>query len=123
MATVDINGLWDNFYESTSAYYWFSSRVLRSRVSAPPRFLSPDAPAKRLGRTEPNRTEDFHVAGFGGTKSLILTTLSPIGDRNGVLGSAFMAVGGASLVAGLVVLSRFQKTPRSEIPALLQYIT
>ncbi|CAM9402516.1 unnamed protein product, partial [Laminaria digitata] len=59
-----------------------------------------------------NITANFHVAGFGGTKSLILTTLSPIGDRNGVLGSAFMAVGGASLVAGLVVLSRFQKTPR-----------
>ena len=60
------------------------------------------------------RIEDFHVADFGGTKSLILTTLSPVGDRNGVLGNAFMAVGGASLTAGLVVLSRFQKTPRSE---------
>eukprot|EP00904_Undaria_pinnatifida_P001566 jgi/Undpi1/1140/HiC_scaffold_10.g04602.m1 len=57
-------------------------------------------------------TANFHVADFGGTKSLILTTLSPVGDRNGVLGSTFMVVGGASLAAGLVVLSRFQQTPR-----------
>lgn len=57
--------------------------------------------------------KDFHVAGFGGTKSLVLTTLSPVGNRNGVLGGAFMAVGGACLAAGVVVLSTFQKRPRS----------
>lgn len=58
------------------------------------------------------RTTDFHLAIFGGTKSLVLTTRSPVGNRNGVLGGAFMAVGGACLVAGLVVLSKFQATPR-----------
>ncbi|CAN0131104.1 unnamed protein product [Ectocarpus sp. 6 AP-2014] len=59
-----------------------------------------------------NVTANFHVAGFGGTKSLVLTTLSPVGSRNGVLGGAFMAVGGACLAAGVVVLSTFQKRPR-----------
>ena len=57
-------------------------------------------------------TPDFHVAGFGGEKSLVLTTLSPVGTRNGVLGGAFMSVGGACLAAGLVVLSKFQRQPR-----------
>lgn len=56
---------------------------------------------------------DFHVSVFGGTKSLVLTTLSPVGNRNGVLGGTFMAVGGACLAAGLVVLSKFQRHPRS----------
>ncbi|CAM9135569.1 unnamed protein product [Hapterophycus canaliculatus] len=59
-----------------------------------------------------NVTANFHVTGFGGTKSLILTTLSPVGNRNGVLGGAFMAVGGACLAAGLLVLSKFQRQPR-----------
>ncbi|CAM9852767.1 unnamed protein product [Scytosiphon promiscuus] len=62
-----------------------------------------------------NVTANYHVSGFGGTKSLVLTTLSPVGNRNGVLGGAFMAVGGACLAAGLVVLSKFQRRPSREL--------
>lgn len=43
----------------------------------------------------------------------MLTTLSPVGLRNGVLGGSFMAIGGACLAAGLVVLSKFQRKRRS----------
>lgn len=57
--------------------------------------------------------QDFHVSVFGGTKSLVLTTLSPVGNRNPVLGGVFMAVGGACLAAGVVMLSKFQRQPRS----------
>ncbi|CAM9899509.1 unnamed protein product, partial [Pylaiella littoralis] len=60
-----------------------------------------------------NVTANFNVADFGGTKSLMLTTLSPVGLRNGVLGGSFMAIGGACLAAGLVVLSKFQRKRRS----------
>ncbi|CAM9271158.1 unnamed protein product, partial [Discosporangium mesarthrocarpum] len=59
-----------------------------------------------------NLTANFHVTGFGGKKRLILTTASPVGNKNEVLGGSFMVVGGACLVAGLLVLSRFQESPR-----------
>lgn len=55
---------------------------------------------------------DFHVTEFGGSKSLILTTESPVGNKNGVLGGAFMGVGGLCLVAAFVVLTKFQAMPR-----------
>lgn len=48
--------------------------------------------------------------------------MSPVGTRNGVLGGAFMAVGGACLAAGLLVLSKFQRTPRSVTLERLPFI-
>ncbi|CAM9161022.1 unnamed protein product, partial [Choristocarpus tenellus] len=90
--------------------------IVWMRVSALPSFRKLygriDSDVKAPATLVFNITSNYYVGGFGGKKSLVITTSSPIGNRNGVLGGVYMLVGGASLVAGLFILSRFQERPR-----------
>lgn len=59
----------------------------------------------------PSRT-DYPVAPFHGTKSLVFSTVSFIGGKNPFLGIAYIAVGGACILFGLVLTVRHLIRPR-----------
>lgn len=49
---------------------------------------------------------------FGGTKSLVFSTVSFIGGKNPFLGIAYIAVGGACVLLGLLLTLRHCIKPR-----------
>ncbi|GAA6025593.1 hypothetical protein JCM10207_001202 [Rhodosporidiobolus poonsookiae] len=55
---------------------------------------------------------NYPVAPYGGTKSLVFSTVSFIGGRNPFLGIAYIAVGGACFVLGLALTLRHLIRPR-----------
>ncbi len=55
---------------------------------------------------------DFDVARFGGTKAIVVSTISAIGGKNPFLGIAYMVVGGVAWLLGLAFLSRQMIKPR-----------
>lgn len=59
-----------------------------------------------------SRRTDYAVAPYGGTKSLLFSTTSFIGGKNPVMGIAYLAVAGASIVLALGLLARHVIKPR-----------
>ncbi|GAA5964724.1 hypothetical protein JCM21900_003011 [Sporobolomyces salmonicolor] len=55
---------------------------------------------------------NYPVAPFGGTKSIVFSTVSFIGGKNPFLGIAYIAVGGACVVLGLALTLRHLIKPR-----------
>lgn len=59
----------------------------------------------------PTRT-DYPVRPFGGTKSIVFSTVSFIGGKNPFLGIAYIAVGGVCVLLGLLLTLRHLIKPR-----------
>ena len=55
---------------------------------------------------------DYPVAPFGGTKSVVFSTVSFIGGKNPFLGIAYIAVGGVCVLLGLLLTLRHLIKPR-----------
>ncbi|KAI9356001.1 CDC50/LEM3 family [Zopfochytrium polystomum] len=57
-------------------------------------------------------TNNFEVASFGGTKSIVISTVSILGGKNPFLGVAYMTVGILCWVLGILFLLRQMFRPR-----------
>ncbi|KAJ3315759.1 hypothetical protein HDU76_002111 [Blyttiomyces sp. JEL0837] len=57
-------------------------------------------------------TQNFDVSTYGGTKSIVISTVSVLGGKNPFLGSAYIAVGVICWVLGLMFLLRHMIKPR-----------
>ncbi|KAJ3175802.1 hypothetical protein HK101_010580, partial [Irineochytrium annulatum] len=55
---------------------------------------------------------NFNVSSYGGTKSIVISTVSILGGKNPFLGVAYMAVGALCWVLGIVFLLRHMIKPR-----------
>ena len=55
---------------------------------------------------------NFEVSSFGGTKSLVLTTLAEFGAKNYALGSSFVVTGAVSLCIGILFALKRTINPR-----------
>ncbi len=55
---------------------------------------------------------EFDVTSFGGTKSIVISTVSFLGGKNPFLGTAYIVVGAVCVVLGLVFLVRQMVSPR-----------
>jgi hypothetical protein len=55
---------------------------------------------------------DFPVAGYDGTKSIVISTTSWLGGKNTFLGTAYITVGTICIVLGIVFLLKHQISPR-----------
>jgi len=56
---------------------------------------------------------NFDVSNFKGTKSLVLSTTTWFGGKNGFLGSCFVAVGSICLAFGVGFLIKQAASPRA----------
>ncbi len=54
----------------------------------------------------------FKVKDFGGTKSIVISTVSFLGGKNPFLGIAYMVVGVVCLLIGILFLARHVIKPR-----------
>lgn len=64
------------------------------------------------GRYEMTINLNYPVKQFGGTKSIVISTVSFIGGRNPFLGYAYLAVGGLCVLIGLALTLRHLVKPR-----------
>ena len=55
---------------------------------------------------------DYNVTSYGGTKSLVISTVSFMGGRNPFLGIAYVVVGVLCVVLGLLFTARHLYKPR-----------
>ncbi|KAJ3201051.1 hypothetical protein HDU82_008409 [Entophlyctis luteolus] len=71
--------------------------------------LDADLPS---GQYSVDIVDNFAVTSFGGTKSIVISTVSVLGGKNPFLGTAYIVVGIACWVLGLLFLSRHMIKPR-----------
>lgn len=57
-------------------------------------------------------TQNFNVSTFGGTKSIVISTVSVLGGKNPFLGVAYIVVGVVCWIFGLIFLLRHMVKPR-----------
>jgi hypothetical protein len=67
---------------------------------------------------------DFPVIGFGGTKSIVISTSSWLGGKNPFLGIAYMTVGSLCVFFGVIFLLKHHFSPRyaNDVPCLLIHV-
>jgi len=71
-----------------------------------------DAQPMQAGRYQIDIFENYPVVPYGGTKSLVFSTVSFIGGRNPFLGIAYIVVAGICVVLGLLLTLRHLIKPR-----------
>ncbi|KAI9364410.1 CDC50/LEM3 family [Zopfochytrium polystomum] len=71
-----------------------------------------DGPGVAAGRYNVSIVQNFDVTTFGGTKSIVISTVSFLGGKNPFLGAAYVVVGVVCWVLGLVFLLRHMAKPR-----------
>ncbi|KAJ3412444.1 H(+)-transporting V0 sector ATPase subunit d [Chytridiales sp. JEL 0842] len=64
------------------------------------------------GRYRITITQNFNVASYGGTKSIVISTVSILGGKNPFLGIAYMTVGSLCWLLGILFLVRHMIKPR-----------
>ncbi|KAI8618555.1 ligand-effect modulator 3 family [Chytriomyces sp. MP71] len=69
-------------------------------------------PSKKQHKRNLPITTDFQVNTFGGTKSIVISTVSVLGGKNPFLGVAYIVVGIVCWILGLVFLLRHMIKPR-----------
>jgi len=52
------------------------------------------------------------VGDFGGTKTIVISTESWLGDKNSFVGEAYIALGAFSWVVAIIFLFKYRKSPR-----------
>lgn len=65
-----------------------------------------------MSLAHPLASPDYPVAQFGGTKSIVFSTVSFIGGKNPFLGIAYVVVAGICVLLGLLLTLRQLIKPR-----------
>jgi hypothetical protein len=89
-------GTWGNFFQKVAFWeYWFQSVAFGSK-------------SQITIAIENN----YNTYEFGGKKSVVLSTTTWIGGKNDFLGTAYILIGGLSLVYSLIFLLMYVMKPR-----------
>jgi len=110
--------LWKNGYNATNIPdigSWEPFQVWM-RTAGLPNFRKlygrNDAGLLKKGEYRITIVNTFDVNSFGGTKSVVISTISIIGGKNPFLGLAYMTVGALCILLGVVFLARHMIKPR-----------
>ncbi|KAJ3225190.1 hypothetical protein HK099_007202 [Clydaea vesicula] len=109
---------WENGYNSTNLpnlQKWEAFQVWMRTAGLPNfRKLWGKNEVKDMvqGTYEISITYKFDVQKFGGTKSVVISTISFLGGKNPFLGIAYMTVGALCIILGIVFLIRHMIKPR-----------